>query len=119
VPPWRAAGATRVVIVSCALGSWVSPCFAFFAGFKLVSPGYLGDPCGGPRQEDHEARHKSRYEVNKTPNNPRTEASTRKTPGTWMFTNEINSTREIFSQPRTDDLSVQIRRPKRPLMAKV
>jgi hypothetical protein len=52
-------------------------------------------------KEDHEAHHKSRYEVNKTPNNPRTEASTRKTPGTWMFTNEINSTREIFSQPRT------------------
>jgi hypothetical protein len=27
-------------------------------------------------REDHEARHKSRHEVNKTPNNPRTEAST-------------------------------------------
>jgi hypothetical protein len=52
-------------------------------------------------REDHEALHKSRYEVNKTPNNPRTEASTRKTPETWMFTNEINSAREIFSQPRT------------------
>jgi hypothetical protein len=52
-------------------------------------------------REDHEARHKSRYEVNKTPNNPRTEASTCKTPGTWMFTNKINSAREIFSQPRT------------------
>jgi hypothetical protein len=52
-------------------------------------------------REDHEAHHKSRHEVNKTPNNPRTEASTRKTPGTWMFTNEINSTREIFSQLRT------------------
>jgi hypothetical protein len=52
-------------------------------------------------REDHEARHKSRHEVNKTPNNPRTEASTRKTPGTWMFTNEINSAREIFSQPRS------------------
>jgi hypothetical protein len=25
-------------------------------------------------REDHEALHKSRYEVNKTPNNPRTEA---------------------------------------------
>jgi hypothetical protein len=22
----------------------------FFAGFKRVSPGYLGDPCGCPRQ---------------------------------------------------------------------
>jgi hypothetical protein len=52
-------------------------------------------------REDHEARHKSRQEVNKTPNNPRTEASTRKTPGTWMLTNEINLAREIFSQPRT------------------
>jgi hypothetical protein len=52
-------------------------------------------------REDHEARHKSRHEVNKIPNNPRTEASTHKTLGTWMFTNEINSAREIFSQPRT------------------
>jgi hypothetical protein len=52
-------------------------------------------------REDHEARHKSRHEVNKTPNNPRTEASTCKTLGTWMFTNEINSAREIFSQQRT------------------
>jgi hypothetical protein len=52
-------------------------------------------------REDHEARHKSRHEVNKTPNNPRTESSTHKTPGTWMFTNEINSAREIFSQLRT------------------
>jgi hypothetical protein len=48
-------------------------------------------------REGHEARHKSRHKVNKTPNNPRTEASTRKTLGTWMFTNEINSAREIFS----------------------
>jgi hypothetical protein len=52
-------------------------------------------------RKDHEARHKSRHEVNMTPNNPRTEESTCKTPGTWMFTNEINSAREIFSQPRT------------------
>jgi hypothetical protein len=46
VPPWWAAGATRVVIVSrmCALASWVSPCFASFAGFKRVSPSYLGGP---------------------------------------------------------------------------
>jgi hypothetical protein len=51
-------------------------------------------------REDPEARHKSRHKLNKTPNNPRTEASTRKTPGTWMFTNEINSAREI-SQLRT------------------
>jgi hypothetical protein len=51
-------------------------------------------------KEDHEARHKSRHKVNKTPNNPWTGASTRKTPGTWMFTNEINSAREIFSQHR-------------------
>jgi hypothetical protein len=52
-------------------------------------------------REDHEARHKSRHEVNKTPNNPMTEESRRKTPGTWMFTNDINSAREIFSQLRT------------------
>jgi hypothetical protein len=51
-------------------------------------------------REDHEARHKSRHEVNNTPNNPRTEESTRKTLGTWMFTNEINSARDIFSQLR-------------------
>jgi hypothetical protein len=51
-------------------------------------------------REDHEAHHKSRYKVNKIPDNPRTEASTQKTSRTWMFTNEINSTREIFSQPR-------------------
>jgi hypothetical protein len=49
-------------------------------------------------REDHEVCHKSRHEVNKTPNNPRSEASTHKTPGTWMFTNEINSARDIFSQ---------------------
>jgi hypothetical protein len=42
-------------------------------------------------REDHEVRHKSRHKGNKTPNNPRTEASISKTPGTWMFTNEINS----------------------------
>jgi hypothetical protein len=52
-------------------------------------------------REDHETHHKSRHTMNMTPNNPRTEASTRKTPGTWMFTNEINSAREIFSQLRT------------------
>jgi hypothetical protein len=51
-------------------------------------------------REDLEARHKSRHKVNMTPNNPTTKASTSKTPGTWMFTNEINSAREIFSQPR-------------------
>jgi hypothetical protein len=32
-------------------------------------------------REDHEARHKSRHKLNKTPNNPRTEASTRKNSG--------------------------------------
>jgi hypothetical protein len=25
-------------------------CFVFFAGFKQDSPGFLGDPCGYPRQ---------------------------------------------------------------------
>jgi hypothetical protein len=52
-------------------------------------------------REDHEAQHKSRHLMNMTPNGLVTESSTRKTPGTWMFTNEINSAREIFSQPRT------------------
>jgi hypothetical protein len=56
-----------------------------------------GISSSGTSREDHEALHKSRHEVNKTPNNPRTEASTRKTPVTWMFTNEINSAQEIFS----------------------
>jgi hypothetical protein len=36
---------------ACVLGAWVDPRFAFFAGFKRVSPGYLGDPCDCPRQE--------------------------------------------------------------------
>jgi hypothetical protein len=71
-------------------------------------------------REDHEARHKSRHMMNTTPNGPGTEASTHKTPGTWMFTNEINSAREIFSQPpRQHDFLVQIRRLKFPLMTKV
>jgi hypothetical protein len=52
-------------------------------------------------REDHEARNKSRHMMNTTPNGPGTEASTCKTPGTWMFTNEINSAREIFSRPGT------------------
>jgi hypothetical protein len=29
---------------ACVLGARVDSCFAFFAGFKRVSPGYLGDP---------------------------------------------------------------------------
>jgi hypothetical protein len=33
----------------CVLGARVDLCFAFFAGFKWVSPGYLGDPYGYPR----------------------------------------------------------------------
>jgi hypothetical protein len=33
----------------CVLGAWVDSWFAFFAGFKRVSPGYLGDPYGCPR----------------------------------------------------------------------
>jgi hypothetical protein len=44
VPSWWAAEAARVVIVSYVLGSWVSPCFAFFAGFKCVSPGHFRGP---------------------------------------------------------------------------
>jgi hypothetical protein len=33
------------------LVSWVRPCFSFFAGFKQVSPGYLGDPHSCPWQK--------------------------------------------------------------------
>jgi hypothetical protein len=61
----------------------------------------IGISSSSTSREDHEARHKSRHEVNMTLKNPRTEASTLKTPGTWMFSNKINSAREIFSQPRT------------------
>jgi hypothetical protein len=50
--------------------------------------------------EDHEASHES-HVMNMTPNGPRTEASTCKTPRTRTFTNEINSAQEIFSQHRT------------------
>jgi hypothetical protein len=49
-------------------------------------------------REDHEARHKSRHEVNKTPNNPRTEESTRKTPGTWdVYQRDQLSPRDILA----------------------
>jgi hypothetical protein len=42
---WRAAGAIMVVITLCmCLGVRVDLCFAFFAGFKRVTLGYLGDP---------------------------------------------------------------------------
>jgi hypothetical protein len=38
-------GATMVVITLCTrLGVRVDLCFAFFAGFKRVTLGYLGDP---------------------------------------------------------------------------
>jgi hypothetical protein len=57
--------------------------------FEMSSPSTL--------EEDHEARQESRHAINMTPNYLRAEASTRKTLGTWMFTNEINSTQEIFS----------------------
>jgi hypothetical protein len=51
VSPWWAAGATRVTIVLCAcVRVEVSLRFAFFAGLKRDSPGYLGDPYGSPRQ---------------------------------------------------------------------
>jgi hypothetical protein len=51
VLPWQAAGTTRVVVVLCVfLGMRVDLCFAFFVGFKRVSPGHLGDPYGCPRQ---------------------------------------------------------------------
>jgi hypothetical protein len=55
--------------------------------------------------EDHEVRHKLKRMMNMTPNGSRTKASTRKTLGTWKFTNEINSAREIFAQPRTTQSS--------------
>jgi hypothetical protein len=42
-------GATRVAIVSCTcVRLVVGSRFAFFVGFKRVSPGYLGDPYGCP-----------------------------------------------------------------------
>jgi hypothetical protein len=45
VPPWRAAGATRVVIVSCVCFRFVGYfVFCIFAGFKRVSPGYFRGP---------------------------------------------------------------------------
>jgi hypothetical protein len=48
---WRAEGATGSWLCCvCVLGVRVDLRFAFFAGFKRVSPGYLGDPYGCPRQ---------------------------------------------------------------------
>jgi hypothetical protein len=45
VSSWRAAGATVIVVVLCMRVRCVSRfAFAFFAGFKRASPGYLGDP---------------------------------------------------------------------------
>jgi hypothetical protein len=42
---WRAVGTTRAVVVLCMrLGVRVYLCFAFFAGFKRATLGYLGDP---------------------------------------------------------------------------
>jgi hypothetical protein len=49
-PSWRAAGATRGVVVSCMCFRCVTRfVICVFAGFKRVSPGYLGDPYGYPR----------------------------------------------------------------------
>jgi hypothetical protein len=59
--------------------------------------------------EDNQARHKSRLKVNMTPKaQGRLEI--------WRFTCKINTTREIFAQPRTT--SMQIWGLKRPLMEK-
>jgi hypothetical protein len=63
----------------------------FFTQEINVREETFGISSSSTSKEDHEARHKTRHEVNTTPNNPRTEASTCKTPGTWMLTNEINS----------------------------
>jgi hypothetical protein len=50
---WRAAGPPGSWLCCvCVLGVQVDLCFAFFAGFKRVCPGYLGDPYGCPRQDD-------------------------------------------------------------------
>jgi hypothetical protein len=44
-------GATTVwIMLRVCVRLEVSLCFAFFAGFKRDSPGYLGDPYGCPRQ---------------------------------------------------------------------
>jgi hypothetical protein len=47
---WQAAGAARAEVVLCMrLGVRVDLYFAFFAGFKRATLGYLGDPYGCPR----------------------------------------------------------------------
>jgi hypothetical protein len=52
VPPWRAAGATRVVIVSRVCFRFVGYSVIFvFLSFERVSPDYSGDPYGCPRQQ--------------------------------------------------------------------
>jgi hypothetical protein len=43
--------------------------------------------------EDHEARHKSRHEVNMTPSGPRTKASSCETPRIWTKNAEAYATR--------------------------
>jgi hypothetical protein len=70
-------------------------------------------------KEDYEVRYKSRHELNKTPNNPRTEASTRKTPGFGYLPTRSTQPERYSHSPGQHDLSMQIRRLKRPLMAKV
>jgi hypothetical protein len=48
---WRAAGPPGSWLCCvCVLGVRVDSHFAFFAGFKRVSPDYLGDPYGCPQQ---------------------------------------------------------------------
>jgi hypothetical protein len=54
-----------------------------------------------------------------TPNNPKTEASTRKTPGTWCLPARSTQPERYSRSPGQHDFSVQIRRLKRPLMKKV
>jgi hypothetical protein len=70
-------------------------------------------------REDHEARHKSRHEVNKTPNNARIEAQHAKLQGFGCLPTRSTQPERYSHSPGQHDLSVQIRRLKQPLMAKI
>jgi hypothetical protein len=66
--------------------------------FEISSPSTL--------EEDHEARQESRYAMNKTPNDPRTEASTCKSSGiqpenneAWIVGIEALTVKETTSKP--------------------
>jgi hypothetical protein len=68
--------------------------------FEISSSGTL---------QDHEARHKSRHMINMTPNVPRTEVSTRKTPGLRDLPTRSSQPKIYSRSLEQDDLSVQIR----------